>query len=321
MTWGLLLTSFGLGLRHGVDWDHIAAIADLSGTASDRRRGFFLSFLYAAGHAVVVFALGALAIAFGATIPESVESWMGRLVGVTLLALGFWVLIELARHGRDFRLRSRWMLVLDGTFAGMRRVRDGRAGRQISVEHDHGHEHDALDDQHETPHAHDHAHIDADVAIDAEINLVDAEPVSVGAGSRWNRLRARGHHGPAGHSHSHTHALALPDQANGYGNGTAAGIGMLHGIGIESPTQIAVFVASTAVVGASTGFVLLAAWVIGLIVANSVLAVLAGFGILQAERNFAIYATIAVIVALGSIAMGVLFIAGWEILPEIDLGT
>ena len=87
MTIGLLLTAFGLGLRHGVDFDHIAAIADLTSTTESRKRGFMLSLWYALGHAVVVLALGALVILFEATIPESLDSWMGRVVGATLLFL------------------------------------------------------------------------------------------------------------------------------------------------------------------------------------------------------------------------------------------
>ena len=127
MTIGLLLTALTLGLRHGVDWDHIAAISDLCGTAENRRRGFRLSLLYALGHAAVVLALGSAAIVLGAAIPESLDEWMARFVGLTLVGLGGWVLFGLARHGRDFRLRSRWMLILQGTFAGLRRVR-GRSG-------------------------------------------------------------------------------------------------------------------------------------------------------------------------------------------------
>ena len=65
VTIGLAFTALLLGLRHGFDWDHIAAIADLTGTAENRKRGMFLSLLYAVGHGVVVFALGVLAIIFG----------------------------------------------------------------------------------------------------------------------------------------------------------------------------------------------------------------------------------------------------------------
>ena len=332
MQLGLLLTSLTLGIRHGFDWDHIAAIADLSGTAETRRRGFVLSMLYALGHGVVVFALGSLAIAFGFAIPESLDAWMGRIVGITLIALGAWILIELLRKGRDFRLRSRWMLMISGTFSGIRKVRDAAAGRTIVVEHEHDHDHTspAGASDHTTAHAHDHAHVElpADVppavvtaAISARVTADARHEPLVPAGSRWQAARqrlARGHSHGHSHSHSHRHQLALPTQADAsYGNGTAAGIGVLHGVGVESPTQIAIFVATTASVGVGYGFILLGMWVVGLLVANAAIAALAGAGLLQAERSFPIYATLAVIVSVMSIALGTLYLLGLDVLPGL----
>lgn len=303
MSLGLLLTAFGLGLRHGIDWDHIAAIADLSGTAENRKRGFLLSMTYALGHGVVVFALGTLAIAFGLAIPDSLDAWMGRVVGLTLVALGVWILAELARRGRDFRLRSRWMLVIDGTFAGLRRVRNGLTGRSIVIEHEHDHDH--VEGDHEAQSAHDHAHTTATADVSA---LVPAAP------GGWGGLRHR-----MQHSHSHTHDLALPETADAsYGHGTATGIGMLHGVGIESPTQIAIFVASSAAAGVGFGLMLLGAWVVGLIIANAFLALIAGVGLLNAERSFPVYATLAVIVSVLSIALGTLYLFDLDILPAIS---
>lgn len=303
MSLGLLLTAFGLGLRHGIDWDHIAAIADLSGTAESRKRGFLLSMTYAFGHGLVVFGLGTLAIAFGLAIPDSLDAWMGRIVGLTLIALGVWILSELIRKGKDFRLRSRWMLVIDGTFAGMRRVRDGMTGRKITIEHDHEHEHS--DEAHETAPAHDHAHVDHH----------QSAPVPVASGSSWRSWRERMHQ----HSHTHSHELALPDQPGpSYGHRTATGIGMLHGVGIESPTQIAIFVASSAVAGVGFGLILLSAWVVGLIIANAGLALIAGAGLLNAERSFPIYATLAVIVSVLSIVLGTFYLFGLDVLPAIS---
>lgn len=319
MSIALLLTALGLGLRHGIDWDHIAAIADLSGNAENRRRGFVLSMAYAIGHGAVVFLLGTAAIAFSFAIPDGLDVLMGRIVGVTLVLLGVWILVELLRKGQDFRLRSRWMLVIDGTFAGLRKVRNGIAGRKITVEHDHDHEHvDALDLRDDI--AHDHSHIveHADIAVTVP---AAAEARSEGSGWRAMRDRIHGHsHGPTStHSHSHSHDLALPAQAGrSYGNKTATGIGMLHGVGIESPTQIAIFVASSAAAGVGFGLALLGTWVLGLIIANAVLALVAGAGLLSAERSFPIYATIAVIVSVLSIALGTLYIIGLDILPALS---
>lgn len=320
MSIGFLLTALGLGLRHGIDWDHIAAIADLSGNAENRRRGFLLSMAYAVGHGAVVFVLGTAAIAFGLAIPDGLDELMGRIVGVTLILLGVWILAELLRKGRNFRLRSRWMLVIDGTFAGLRKVRNGMSGRKITVEHDHDHEHEhdaEVVDLRDQP-AHDHAHVGEQAAVAKDVPAI----VAAGSGSSgWRDLRDRihGHSHTTHHSHSHSHDLALPDQAGGsYGHRTATGIGMLHGVGIESPTQIAIFVASSAAAGVGFGLALLGAWVAGLIIANAVLAVVAGAGLLSAERSFPIYATIAVIVSVLSIALGTLYVVGLDVLPALS---
>ena len=335
MTIGLLLTAFGLGLRHGVDWDHVAAIADLSSSAKDRRRGFALSVFYALGHGVVVLAIGVVAVLLGLTLPGGVDRWMGRVVGLTFVGMGLWIVIDLARRGRDFRLRSRWILVLDGTFAGLRRVRRAGAARRVVIEHDHEHEHQhpSRVDQpqavttrlpgHDDAHAHtdlsampdaylhpdlsaipdDYAHANADGDL-GPLAPASALVAATDVGSRDPDNRHR-------HRHRHQHELLLADGRSGApGNGVAAGVGVLHGIGVESPTQIAVFVASTSVVGAAPGFALLAVWVLGLIAANSALAAIAAAGLLHAERNFEIYATVAAVVAVLSVAMGAVLIVG-----------
>jgi len=324
MTLGLIATAFALGLRHGVDFDHIAAIADLNSASENRRRGFVLSLWYALGHAVVVLALGVALIAFEATIPESLDAWMGRVVGATLLLLGVWVLIDLRRQGDDFRLRSRWMLVLGGTFAGLRRVRALGGRRAIEVEHDHSHEHGDELAHTEAP-AHDHAHESAAVMdlSEADLRTPDldvAEATSVNAGSQrrsWSRARhslddsGNTHRHSHRHTHRHTHQADLPTSIDASSSaGVAGGIGMLHGVGIESPTQIAIFVASTAAVGQAAGIGLLVAWCVGLVVANAGLAIAAGRGLLRPDHNATLYKALAVIVAVASIGLGLYYLAG-----------
>ena len=175
----VLATGFVLGLRHGIDWDHIAAITDITSTTAaagiaeaaheeqhrstsgphhghggatemqahdagpgaatlapavtiSRRRivgaeqleAIRLGTLYALGHGAVVVALGIAALMFGALLPEWVDPIMARIVGLTLILLGAWVLYSVVRYARDgeaFRLRSRWMLVFDGVRYAWRR--------------------------------------------------------------------------------------------------------------------------------------------------------------------------------------------------------
>jgi len=295
MTIGLLLTSFALGLRHGIDWDHIAAISDMMSNTRSRRRGLMLSMLYAVGHATVVFVLGAALIIAGRSLPDGITVWMSRVVGLTLVFLGASILIQLVRKRRDFRLQSRWMLIINGAFSGLRRVRGGRADRHVDLEHEH-----------------DHSHI----GVSSDLSAVIAADTMARAGAGENL----GEHEPdvSLHTHRHHHRLALPsDPEAGYGGGTATGIGMLHGVGVESPTQIALFVASTSVAGAGFGMLLLVGWIVGLIFSNFAVALLAGFGLLNADRNFRIYAVVAVVVALTSIIMGLTFTFGIDVFPEI----
>src|SRR5688572_23988067 len=93
----LMGTALALGLRHGVDWDHIAAISDIAGGATDskaaeQRRVFGLASLYALGHAAVVALLGLAALYFQAILPDWIDPIMERVVGATLVFLGVWVL-------------------------------------------------------------------------------------------------------------------------------------------------------------------------------------------------------------------------------------
>ncbi len=111
---GLVVTAAGLGFRHGIDWDHIAATP----SQDSARRCLGYATCYYAGHAAVVGAFGVAAIVAGKHLPSSVDTVMEHIVGATLIALGVYIVVSLARNGRDFRMRSRWMLV----FRGIRRL-------------------------------------------------------------------------------------------------------------------------------------------------------------------------------------------------------
>ncbi len=110
----LLASALFLGLQHGIDWDHIAAISDITGSADEPRHGLFLGTIYALGHASIVTVLGIAAIIIGIALPDWVDGMMGPLVGVTLVFLGLYILYSLIHNGENFQMRSRWMLLFDG---------------------------------------------------------------------------------------------------------------------------------------------------------------------------------------------------------------
>ena len=126
---GLVGVGLGLGLRHGIDWDHIAAITDVTQTQPSRLRSLIMGTMYAVGHALVVVALGLIAIVAAAQMPEWVDGYMERLVGVTLLLLGLWVFYSLIRHPDRLMMKSRWMLFFDAIRSGAGRVRSKLKGQ------------------------------------------------------------------------------------------------------------------------------------------------------------------------------------------------
>ncbi len=279
----LLLGMTALGFRHGFDWDHIAAITDITSTttashadvdvpagapiaarghgehvtehahshrdasaghvlresrfAHEQRHAIGLATLYALGHASMVMLLGVAAIAFAAILPDWVDPILERVVGVTLVLLGSWVLFSIAQvvRGReDFRLRSRWMLVFD-------LVRHG-----------------------------------------------------------WDALQARVH----GHEHRPT------PHATQYGPRTAYAVGIVHGIGAETGSQALLLAGVAGATGTGAGIVILVAFTIGLLLSNTLVAFVTATGFIGAQRMRQIYVVLGVVVGIASLYIGLLFIAG-----------
>ena len=289
---GIVATAAGLGFRHGIDWDHIAALTDITGAQERRARSVLVATMYAVGHAVMVFALGVLAIVASFEVPSWLDDAMTRVVGITLLALGAYVLISLAVQGRNFRLRSRWLLV----FAAVRRIvrlgrRHATPGEVVVITHDHEH------DEH-----HGHEHLDH-VAV-----AHTHDGVAIATRQR--------------HRHVHDHVGMLPtDVFPTYGGATAFGVGVLHGIGAETPTQVLLFLAAARAGGTVAGITLLLCFIVGLVSANTVIAITAAFGLVGASRNFPLLATVSVVTAAFSLVVGTLFVLGRSgVLPPMLSG-
>jgi high-affinity nickel-transport protein len=278
---GLMWAAFWFGFRHGIDWDHIAAITDITSSQEDRRDSLVLGTLYALGHALVVFVLGILAIFAGDRLPAGVDEAMGKVVGVTLLLLGVYVVFSLVRHGRDFRLRSRWMLVFAGVRRGVRwareRVRVGAEGGRGGGDGRYG----------------------PDPATSQPLMGEVVAP-------DWHH----GHHGRPGHHH---HRRPEPDDTFlNYSRRTAVGVGMIHGIGAETPTQVLIFLAAAGSGGVVAGLLVLVAFLVGLVASNSIITIGSAYGYLRASGNFALYATVAVLTAVFSLVLGTIFVLGKE---------
>lgn len=289
----VLLGMVALGVRHGFDWDHIAAITDITSTTSashadlevpigapvsaaghgrhdvahdhshasatighalresrfthEQRHALGLATLYALGHASMVVALGIAALLFAALLPEWVDPILERIVGVTLVLLGIWVLFSVTQYLRgkgELRLRSRWMLVFDLARYG------------------------------------------------------------------WGALQAR--------VHGHEHRPSL--HASQYGPATAFGVGAIHGVGAETGSQALLLAGVAGATGDATrGIAILAAFTVGLLIGNSVIAFVTATGFIGAQRLRWIYVVLGVVAGMLSLYIGLLFVFGLgAVLPDLQ---
>lgn len=209
------VTAFVLGIRHGLDWDHLSAIADLVGAPSQRnRRSLGLALWYCIGHGSVIVLLGTLVGLLGVRLPGGLDRVFEVVVGLTLIGLGVLVLVQVARQGRKYRFISRWRLLLDL----LRRVWLRKRG-----------------------------------------------------GVEWDR------------------------PGDGVSTRAAFAIGVLHGTGAETPTQVVLF-ASAAAAGSTTGaLIVLVAFVSGLVASDLGVALVWLSGRLGSSR-----------VPFGQVALGIL---------------
>jgi high-affinity nickel permease len=187
-----------LGFRHGLDYDHIAAITDISSVQARPRDAVRYGLLYVAGHATTVALLGATAVVFRVALPAASDRWAERLVGATLLVLGFYVL---------------------GTF-----FRPGS--------HNHGHPR---------------------TRITLMIN-----------GVLWVYWRLTLIFGG-------TRVEAPQVFKDGYGSRSTFLVGVIHGLGAETPTQILLFLMAANLGGVGVGLLGLVMFIVGLLVMNTLM--------------------------------------------------
>lgn len=277
---GLVATAFALGFRHGFDWDHIAAIGDIAASQQSRRRSMVLATMYAFGHAVVAFAIGLAVIVAAMRLPASAGAVMERIVALSLVALGVWVIASWIRTGGKAQMPSRGRLLA----AVARRLRPRPA--VVVIEHEH--EHPVSE-----PHVHDH----------------DREHVRVGTPALQGRRLT--------HHHRHTHVSTVPDDPfPTYSGGASLGVGMLHGVGFETPTQALVLVTAAGAGSRASGVLVLACFLIGLLLANTILAAASTLAFTGAASRARLYTAATLVAAVASLALGVLYLLGrGDVLP------
>jgi high-affinity nickel-transport protein len=125
----------------------------------------------------------------------------------------------------------------------------------------------------------------------------------------WRRLQAFIH----GHDHIY------PVEASSYGARTAFGVGMIHGIGAETASQALLIAAVGGASSAGLGVPMLLAFVIGLVVSNSLVVVVTATGFIASQTRTRIYVVVGMVAGAFSLWIGTLFLFQAEgALPNLD---
>jgi high-affinity nickel-transport protein len=289
-TIALLTTALVLGLRHGIDWDHLAAITDITSTTSaaeaaevEHEEAHELSHGHEHEHG------GAAELETHESEPEEHEPHpphtpvkhrnflqleRGPVILGTLYALGHALVVGVLAAAflvAGARLPD-WIdpimsrvvgltLVLLGIWVFIslyNYVRHGTAFRMRSRWM---------------------------LAFDAVRHS-------------WRRFQAWLH----GHEHIE------PLEMSSYGPRTAFAVGMVHGIGAETPAQLGLFVALGEAGSISLGLPMLFAFIVGLVISNTLVVIVSASGFLASQSRRQLYVVVGVIAGVFSLVVGAAFL-------------
>ena len=95
-----------------------------------------------------------------------------------------------------------------------------------------------------------------------------------------------------------------------YSAQASVSIGVVHGIGAETGTQAILLTATVGATSALTGSFLLIAFVVGLLLSNTLITIAASSGLLGGERHSKLHLALGIFIASFSLILGSMFIMG-----------
>ena len=124
----------------------------------------------------------------------------------------------------------------------------------------------------------------------------------------WRRFQARLH----GHEH------VEPLEMSSYGARTSFGVGVIHGIGAETGTQVLLIAAVGGASSAGLGVPMLFAFVIGLLISNFAIVLLSSMSFVGSQARERLYVAIGAVAGLFSLFVGTIFLFGLnDALPDL----
>jgi high-affinity nickel-transport protein len=241
----LALLACGLiGLRHGFDYDHLAAISDIACAERRWSEGMGLGLLYALGHASTVAALGAAVLFLHLPLPSGLDAVGERLVGATLIVLALYVAFSFLRQQEALR------------------TADGKQPNQLARSR---------------------------IAL-----LISA--------ARYGYWRVRRLADPA-----------RPEPtpfAFVYTRSSVFAVGMVHGLGAETPSQLLIFLIAANLGGTSRGFLGLLCFLAGMLLMNTLMTAFASGVFSSSLHRPRVQGVLTTLTTAYSLGIGVVFLLG-----------
>jgi high-affinity nickel-transport protein len=300
---GLLSTALVLGLRHGLDWDHIAAIADITSTSgvadiaerTHAREHSLHAHEHGHGGREELLVHGGELESEAGSEPEwksesPSESGILRLerravILGTLYALGHALVVALL-GGAALLLGTQlpdWIDPLMGRVVGLTLL---LLGVWVFVS------------------LYNYARHGAEFRLRSRWMLVFD-----GVRYAWRRLQARLH----GHEH------VEPLEMSSYGARTAFGVGMIHGIGAETATQVLLIAAIGGAAQSGLGIPMMLAFIVGLVLTNTLIVVISASGFVASQLRRRLYVVVGALAGAFSLLVGAVFLLGVEsALPDLQ---
>jgi high-affinity nickel-transport protein len=108
-------------------------------------------------------------------------------------------------------------------------------------------------------------------------------------------------------------------EMSSYGMRTAFGVGLIHGVGAETGTQVLLIAAIGGASSQGLGFPMLAAFIAGLLISNSIVVFITATGFIASRFRQRLYVIIGVVAGTFSLVVGAIFLFGLESqLPSIQ---
>jgi hypothetical protein len=302
---GVLVTGLLLGVRHGIDWDHIAAITDITSTtagATAAEAGHLRQHEALAGHD---HPHGGAAEALAHELPGG-EGPGAMLATETARPAGSLAFLRVERQpvmlGTLYALGHALVVLILGLAALLLGAAlpawiDPIMGRVVGLTL-------VFLGVYVFVMLYQYARYGGEFRLRSRWMLLFA-----GLQNGWRRIQARIH----GHDH------VDPVEAASYGPRTAFGVGMIHGFGAETASQALLIAAVGGAASAGLGVPMLFAFIIGLVFSNTVVVVLSASGYVASQARTRIYLAVGILTGIFSLWIGFLFVFQADAaLPKLD---